>query len=100
MNQTQSTDNGKLALCLVDDLLENLELRYSGTVFRSESGFKSDRSAVEMRNTLGLEMDYKVPVLVQLLDKINPTPLPNRTVTLDESKSSDESHISNTRNSL
>lgn len=67
------TENGKLALCLVDDLLENLELRYTATVFRSESGFKTDRSPIEMRNKLGLEMDFKKPVLVQLLEKLNPT---------------------------
>lgn len=65
--------NGRLALNLVDDFLENLELRYTNTVFRSESGFKPDRSSVEMRNTLDLDMDFKRPVLMQLLDKINPS---------------------------
>lgn len=64
--------NGRLALNLVDDFLENLELRYTSTVFRSESGFKPDRTSIEMRNTLDLDMDFKRPVLLQLLDKINP----------------------------
>lgn len=75
LNNLLRTENGRLALGLVQDLLETLELRYTSNIFKSESSYDAGQcSTAEIRNSLDLPLDTdsNIPILLQLLDKINP----------------------------
>ncbi|XP_063706919.1 uncharacterized protein LOC134835861 [Culicoides brevitarsis] len=97
LNNLLRTENGRLALGLVQDLLETLELRYTSNIFKSESAYDpSQCSTAELRNALDLPLDtdaYKnLPILLQLLDKINPDG--EKSVSVDTTNKSISENIS------
>uniref|UniRef100_A0A336MTA9 CSON006458 protein n=1 Tax=Culicoides sonorensis TaxID=179676 RepID=A0A336MTA9_CULSO len=84
------TENGALALGLVEDMLEKLELRYTSNIFKAESSYDGSKSTAEIRNCLDLplENDADSPILLQLLDKINPDG--DKSIMVDTNKSISE----------
>lgn len=101
MNNTLQKENGRLALALVEDLLDKLELKYTGTVFKSESSYKSKKTSLDIKHCLNLSLDMdnidsSTPILVQLLDKIYP--VGDKLISEDSNKSTtseqDESQLS------
>lgn len=77
LNNVLRTENGRLALGLVEDFLETLELRYTSNIFKAESSYDGSQSTAEIRNCLDLPLETdlnseRTPILLQLLDKINP----------------------------
>lgn len=104
LNNTLQKENGRLALALVDDLLDKLELKYTGTVFQSESSHKSKKTSLEIKHCLNLSLDdmenidNRTPILVQLLDKINP--IGDKLISEDKSTTSEQDDSQISRNSL
>lgn len=74
LNDALSSSNGLLALTLVEDLLEKLELRHSRVVMRAESGYNSEKTTLEIKTALNLPLDEpsEEPFLIQLLNKLRP----------------------------
>lgn len=67
-----STDEGVLALCIVQEFLEFCELKYTHTVLESEIGVPSDQIKTRGRQQLISDLklnseNSKTPVLCQLL---------------------------------